>query len=234
MTEEIKQDNSSYKDDQEERSFSKKPKTDKDLKRHWDTAYEKSSIPNLGWYEEYPDVSLRLIEKCKLQKEASILNVGAGATTLIDELLKLGYENIIANDISPKAINKLKKRLGDQNHKVNWIIDDLTQPTELARIGAVGLWHDRAVLHFFINEKDQNTYFKLLKRLVKSKGFVIITTFNLNGAEKCSGLPVHRYDENMLQSKLGDDFELIESFDYTYKMPSEDTREYVYTLFQRK
>jgi SAM-dependent methyltransferase len=207
---------------------------EKDLKLHWDTVYKKSVTQKLGWFEEYPEQSLRLIEKCKLRKSASLLNVGAGATTLIDELIKIGYRNIIANDISTSALKSLKNRLGNQSLKINWIIDDLTNPSELNKLEKIDLWHDRAVLHFFTNKRDQNTYFDLLKKLVKPKGFVIIATFNLKGATKCSGLPVHRYDENMLQSKLGNDFELIEAFDYTYNMPSGDKREYVYTLFQRE
>ena len=206
----------------------------KDLKSHWDKAYEKSEVNKLGWYEESPEPSLLLINKCKFKKDVFLLNVGVGATTLIDELLKIGYENILANDISSKAIAKLKNRLGDaQSRKVNWIIDDLTKPTKLDKINKVDLWHDRAVLHFFTSEKDQIVYFELLKSLVKKNGFVIISTFNLSSAKMCSGLPIYRYDENMLQEKLGIDFELIEAFNYTYTMPSGDQREYVYTLFKR-
>jgi hypothetical protein len=159
--------------------------------------------------------------------------VGAGATTLVDELLKQGFDHIIANDLSATALQKLQARLGDDNQKVTWVIDDLTQPLELNELAKVDLWHDRAVLHFFNDEKDQHTYFNLLKKLVNKNGFVIIAAFNLNGATSCSGLPVHRYDAHMLQEKLGNDFLLLEAFDYTYTMPSGNTREYVYTLFQR-
>lgn len=204
------------------------------LKLHWDNAYDKSVVDKLGWYEAIPEPSLQLINQCNFRKNATLLNVGAGATTLVDELLKLGYKNIIVNDISPIALNKLKARLADERNSIKWIIDDLTQPTKLSQIGPIDLWHDRAVLHFFVNEQDQNNYFNLLKKLVRSKGFVIIATFNLNGATKCSGLPVHRYDENILQEKLGNDFKLKKAFDYNYQMPSGDTRAYVYTLFMRK
>jgi len=113
-------------------------------------------------------------------------------------------------------------------------VDDLTNPTEINVLQNLDLWHDRAVLHFFTDANSQETYFELIKKLVKQNGFVIIAAFNLNGATKCSGLPVHRYDANLLQEKLGNGFELIESFDYIYTMPSSDTREYIYTLFKRK
>ena len=207
---------------------------DKDLKSHWNNAYDKAAIDKLGWYEENPEPSLRLIKKCHLNKDASLLHVGAGATTLVDELLKQGYKNIIANDLSATALEKLRERLGNKSSEVKWVVDDLTKPTELNHLGEIDLWHDRAVLHFFNDKEDQDTYFNLIHKLVKKNGYVIIATFNLDGATKCSGLPVHRYDKNKLQAKLGNDFELIEAFDHTYKMPSGDTREYVYTLFKRK
>ena len=164
-----------------------------------------------------------------------MLHVGAGATTLVDILLKKGYEKIVANDISASALEKLKARLGNElSGKVQWIVDDLTNPEKLTSIGPVDLWHDRAVLHFFNDPAEQLNYFNLLRKLVKLNAYVIIAAFNLDGAEKCSGLPVFRYDQNMLQQQLGEGFSLIKAFDYTYLMPSGNTREYVYTLFQRK
>lgn len=205
----------------------------KDYQAHWDAAFTNNPTDRLGWYEKIPGPSLDLIKKCNLQKSDRILNVGAGATTLVDELLWQGYKNIIASDVSPMALEKLKSRLGNLGEKVQWIIDDLTAPKKLKQIEAVDLWHDRAVLHFFTEEPDQDTYFELLKSLVSPKGFVIIAVFNLNGATKCSGLPVFRYNENMLKSKLGSGFNLVEAFDYSYTMPSGDKREYIYTLFQK-
>jgi len=209
-------------------------KLEKDFKSHWDKAYERTETDKLGWYEIMPEPSLLLIDKCKLSKNAALLNVGAGASTLVDELLKLGYENIIANDLSSSALNKLKARLGEEkSDNVRWIVDDLTRPTVLKSLEPIALWHDRAVLHFFNEKKEQEDYFDLLKKLVQTDGFVILATFNLNGATNCSGLPVHRYNKEMLQEKLGASFELLEAFDYTYTMPSGSLREYVYTLFKR-
>ena len=208
--------------------------TDKDLRVHWNGVYAKTPIQKLGWYEADPEPSLNLIKRCDLGKDARILNVGTGASTLIDELIKEGYENIYANDLSSSALEKLKYRLGDLQSNVKWIVDDLTQATKLTKLDEIDLWHDRAVLHFFNNESEQNSYFELVKALVKKNGFVIIAAFNLEGASKCSGLPVIRYNKEILHSKLGNDFELIEAFDHTYIMPSGDTREYVYTVFLRK
>jgi hypothetical protein len=144
----------------------------------------------------------------------------------------LSYENIIATDISNTALNILKNRL-TSNQKIQTIVDDLTHPIELKTMPPVDLWHDRAVLHFFITEEDQNTYFELLKSKIKPNGHVILAAFNLDGATKCSGLPIKQYDANSLTEKLGNNFSLIDHFNYTYTMPNGNTREYIYTLFKK-
>ncbi len=205
------------------------------MKKHWDRVYQNNAVDRLGWYESSPESSLKLIEPCKLKQDAAILNVGAGATRLVDELLELGYQNIIANDISSPALTELQLRLGQERSKqVRWIVDDLTNPRELNSLEQIDLWHDRAVLHFFNDQDQQDTYFNLLHRLVKADGWVIIAAFNLDGAPKCSGLPVFRYNTSMLQERLGEEFQLKKTFDYTYTQPSGNSREFVYTLFQRK
>lgn len=206
-----------------------------DFKKHWNAAYQKSPVTNLGWYEENPTPSIELIESCNLPKEALIFNAGAGATTLISELLAKGYENIVVNDISSVALAELKSQLpAPMNAAVQFVVDDLTNPSELLKIKNIDLWHDRAVLHFFTEEKQQKAYFDLLKGALKPKGFVILAEFNLEGAKKCSGLDVFNYNEAMLQERLGTDFVLLKSFNFTYTQPSGNTREYVYTLFQKK
>ena len=206
-----------------------------DFKKHWNAAYQKSPVTNLGWYEENPAPSIEMIEACSLPKEALIFNAGAGASTLISELLAKGYENLVVNDISSVALAELKNNLlVPKNAHIKFIVDDLTNPAELLKLKNIDLWHDRAVLHFFTEEKDQKTYFDLLKSVLKPKGFVILAEFNLEGAKKCSGLDVFNYNEEMLQERLGSDFELLKSFNYTYTQPSGNTREYVYTLFQKK
>lgn len=210
-------------------------KTSFDYEKHWNAAYQKSPITNLGWYEENPAPSIELIEACSLPKDALIFNAGAGATTLISELLAKGYENLVVNDISSVALAELKNNLlVPKNVPIKFVVDDLTNPSELLKLKNIDLWHDRAVLHFFTEEKHQKAYFDLLKSVLKPKGFVILAEFNLEGAKKCSGLDVFNYNEEMLQERLGNDFELLKSFNHTYTQPSGNTREYVYTLFQKK
>ncbi len=201
-------------------------------KAHWENVYKNTNHTKLGWYEENPQPSLDLIEACHLNTDSRILNVGAGATTLVDKLIDLNYNHIIATDISQNALQILRDRIKSKV-SINIIADDLTNPLLLQKMEMVDLWHDRAVLHFFIEENDQNAYFDLLNSKVKLNGYVILATFNLDGATKCSGLPIKQYNTEMLSSKLGSNFELLQNFNHTYTMPSGDKRAYVYTLFKK-
>lgn len=205
-----------------------------DFERHWSDAYRKTPVKSLGWYEENPTPSLELIGSCNLPDDSLIFNAGAGASTLIECLLNDGFTNIAVNDISSSALLELRNSLSEHSHSnVEFIVDDLTDPTSLLDLKNVDLWHDRAVLHFFTEEEQRQSYFDLLKKKVKVDGFVILAEFNLEGAKKCCGLDVYNYNEVMLQDYLGSNFELLKSFNYTYTQPSGNTREYVYTLFKR-
>jgi ubiquinone/menaquinone biosynthesis C-methylase UbiE len=204
------------------------------MKEHWDRVYISREVCKLGWYEETPTPSLMMISKADIKKDESILDVGAGATTLIDNLIELGYRNIVAVDISAVALDNLKKRLGERKALlIKWIVDDITRPVHIIKLQDVTLWHDRAVLHFLLEEDQRQMYLNTLKKTVKRGGNVIIAAFSLKGAKKCSGLDVKNYDQEMLAGFLGKDFDLIEYFDYVYKMPSGDLRPYIYTLFKR-
>jgi cyclopropane fatty-acyl-phospholipid synthase-like methyltransferase len=203
-----------------------------DFKKHWNEAYLNNKTEKLGWFEEKSEQTLTLINEAKLSKDALILNVGAGSSTLIDTLLADGFSNIIANDLSDEALESLKNRVGE-NDKVTFIVDDLVNPSKLNKIKNIDLWNDRAVLHFFLKEVEIKVYFNLLKKVLKANGFVIIAVFAKNGAEKCCGLSVKRYDIEMLKNELGTDFELKNSFNYTFVNPFGGERPYIYALFQR-
>jgi len=205
-----------------------------DYKEHWNNAYQNNVVENLGWFEDDPVASFDLIEKCNLSKDALIFNAGAGATTLITLLLEKGYSNILVNDISSLALNKLKNSI-DSNSNVRFFVDDLTNPITLLDVKNIDLWHDRAVLHFFTSKDQQLSYFNLLKKIVREGGYVIFSEFGIDGAKKCCGLDIVNYSEKMFQDRLGDDFELLESFNHLYSHPSNgNTRKYIYTLFKRK
>ena len=205
-----------------------------DLKEHWNTAYNKED-EQLGWFEANPMQTMELVKACNLQKDATILNVGAGTTTLIDTLLEEGYTNIIANDLSDLALEKLKQRIRkSHNYNLTCIKDDLTNPQKINKFQNIDLWIDRAVLHFFLTQEEQKSYFSLIQKTVSNNGYVIIAVFSLEGAQKCCGLDLKRYNLEMLQNNLGTHFRLIKTFNHTFINPFGGERPYIYTLFQRQ
>ncbi len=205
------------------------------IKEHWNRVYSTRGVQKLGWYEATPQPSIRLIYQCPIKKDDPILDVGVGASTLIDYLIDRGYKNITALDISDEAIKKLRARLGEQrNRLVRWIVDDVTEPAHLEGLkNNIVLWHDRALLHFLIEEDQKLGYLKALNLVLQKGGYVVIAAFSLMGAKKCSGLDVQNYDQDTLPQFLGDNFILLDYFDYTYLMPSGEPRPYIYTLFQK-
>lgn len=205
------------------------------IKEHWDEIYDALDPDELTWYEEIPAPSIKLLSRCNINKDEPILDVGAGASTFIDYLVDQGFKNIIAADISEIALNKLKERLGKEKASaVKWIVDDITRPIHIQNLRDVAVWHDRAVLHFLLEEHQRQMYLSTMKNVIKKGGYVIIAAFSLKGAKKCSGLDVKNYDQDMLAEFLGEDFRLLEYFDYTYYMPSGKRRPYIYALFQNK
>lgn len=207
----------------------------KDYTKHWEEVYQTKEGEQLGWFEDFPETTLQLIEKCHLNPDATILNVGAGTSTLIDALLERGFTNIIANDLSKAALQKLELRiLKNYDFRLNCLVDDLTKPKALLQLQNIDLWIDRAVLHFFLLDEEQKAYFNVIKKVVSKKGYVLIAVFSLEGAEKCSGLPLQRYNAEMIQDHLGSEFKLVEAFDHIYINPSGSERPYIYTLFQRQ
>ena len=204
------------------------------MREHWNDVYSSNAVDQLGWYEKTPTPSLELLLKCNATKDMTVLDVGTGASTFIDCLIEEGFTNIIATDISEMALSKLRERLGKETASlVRWIVDDITKPIHIQNLEGIDIWHDRAVLHFLVKDDERNAYLSTLKRVVKQGGYVIIATFSLKGARKCSGLDIRNYDENLLAELLGEDFELVEHFDYMYHMPSGEARPYIYTLFRR-
>ena len=203
-------------------------------KDHWNRVYTNNPIPELGWYETRPAPSIQLIERCAIPKHFPIADIGSGATTLISELLGLGYQNLIAIDISDIALEKARTQLEKEGAaQVHWMVDDIINPSAVLQLENIAIWHDRAVFHFLIEEHHRQAYHSVLEKVVMPGGFIIMATFAMDGAPKCSGLPVQRYSVEGLCEFIGDGFRLVEDFDYTYRMPSGDLRPYIYTRFQR-
>ncbi len=204
------------------------------LKEHWNKIYTQNPITQLGWYETKAFPSLQFIERCAVPKHYPIVDIGSGTSPLISELLELGYQAIYPVDISEVALEKAISLLGkDRAAQVHWIVDDITNPTAVLQLQNAAVWHDRAVFHFLTEEQHRQTYHSLLQKILMPGGFVIMATFGLDGATKCSGLPVQRYSAESLSEFFGEGFRLVESSDYTYRMPSGGLRPYVYARFQK-
>lgn len=208
--------------------------SDHSVKSHWNTIYRGSKREDLGWFEDLPDLSLEFISYCSIKKSDKIVDAGCGSSGLIRSLFENGYTNILGVDISETAIAESKRLLEHKpGARIEWIIADITQPSDSSLINDVMLWHDRAVLHFLLEDKQRQAYLNVLKKALKIYGYVIIATFSPRGALKCSDLEVMRYDHRSLSQFLGEDYRLLKFQEHDYIQPSGNTRPFIYTLFQR-
>lgn len=183
---------------------------------HWDKIYGSKSVTDVSWYEAHPAKSLELIRATGVRPTDPIIDVGGGASLLVDELLDAGYRDLTVLDISPEVLQKLRERLGARAASVTFIQQDVTvfQPAR-----RYALWHDRAVFHFLIQPQDRERYVAVLHRSLVPIGHVIMATFGPSGPERCSGLPTMRYDANSLAAELGSDFTLADSSLNVHRMP---------------
>ena len=177
-------------------------------KAHWEAVYEQKRETEVSWYQESPELSLELITALAPTPDVAIIDVGGGASRLVDELLKRGYRDISVLDLSQAALQAAQARMGAQAAAVRWIAADVTQWRPLR---TYDLWHDRAAFHFLTTPADRACYVSRLTEALKSGGHAIIATFALDGPEKCSGLPIVRHDAAGLSAELGAAFELIET-----------------------
>jgi len=201
-------------------------------KAHWERVYSSKSTDRLGWYKPRLQTSLDWIRSLDLSSDAPIIDVGGGASTLIDDLLGQGHTDITVLDISDTALLLLRERLGDDAQKVTWLFADIAT-VELPD-GHFDLWHDRAVFHFLTETEQQQRYRKNLSRSLKPGGHLIIGTFAPEAPPKCSGLPVQRYDHERLARTLGDEFELRRHHKEMHVTPGGIEQMYLYCEFQRQ
>jgi len=201
-----------------------------DLKTHWENVYTTKAPDQVSWYRPHLELSLSLIERAGGGVSASIIDVGGGESTLVDDLLARGYRNIAVLDISQAAIDTTKKRLGEAAGRVRWITGDVTT-AELAQ-GAYDVWHDRAVFHFLAAEENPAAYVRAVARALKPGGHVIIGTFGPEGPVKCSGLDTMRYDAASLHREFGARFHLVESSLELHRTPFGTTQQFLYCLFR--
>jgi SAM-dependent methyltransferase len=203
-----------------------------DRKEHWEDVYSSKPSDRLGWYKPRLQTSLDRIRGLQLAPDAPIIDVGAGASTLIDDLLALGHTDITVLDISDKALSLLRNRLGDAASKINWIVSDVTAVELPDR--RFELWHDRAAFHFLTEPHQQQQYRRNLREALMPGGHLLIGTFAPEAPPKCSGLPVQRYDRELLTETFGAEFELIDHHKEMHVTPGGVEQMYLYCHFQRR
>jgi ubiquinone/menaquinone biosynthesis C-methylase UbiE len=198
---------------------------------HWERTWSETAAEEVSWFEATPASSLAMIEELSLPPEAAIIDLGGGASGLAGELLAHGHTQVTVADISAAALEQAKARLGDRSPGIEWVVAD-ARSHDFGR--HFDLWHDRAVLHFMVDEPDRRGYIETLKRSLAPDGHVIVATFGPAGPTSCSGLPVARYDAAELANALAPAAELVSSHLEEHVTPSGSTQQYLYARLDAK
>jgi SAM-dependent methyltransferase len=199
-------------------------------KEQWEAVYQSKGETGVSWYQSEPRLSLELIRSVAPPARGRIIDVGGGASILIDRLLDLPFERIAVLDISETALSKSRSRLGERASRVEWIVADVTEAESL---GTFDVWHDRAVFHFLTDAADRRKYVELARRTVPVGGHLIIATFADDGPKRCSDLDVCRYNARSLASELGEGFSLVREAKETHRTPWGSSQAFFYGIFRR-
>lgn len=200
-------------------------------KNHWEQVYSTKATTEVSWFQEHAKLSLKLIQDAGIPRSAEIIDVGGGASILVDDLLANGYQHITVLDISGAALAAASTRLGAQAANVKWLeanILDVRLPEH-----TYDVWHDRAVFHFLLTPEQRHAYVQTVLRSVKPGGLVIVATFGEDGPSMCSGLPVMRYSANELHQEFGEPFTLLGHEKESHKTPAGKVQEFVYCLCRK-
>ncbi|HWW99126.1 MAG TPA: class I SAM-dependent methyltransferase [Edaphobacter sp.] len=201
-----------------------------DARSHWEQVHATKKPEQVSWFRPHLERSLELIERAAPDRRASLLDVGAGQSTLVDDLLGLGYEKITVLEISRTALDAVKERVGRAGAAVQWICGDVMET--LLPEASVDLWHDRAVFHFLTEAGLRRAYVERVRRALKPGGSLIVSTFGPSGPERCSGLATMRYDASALGSEFGERFRLIESSLDLHETPSGAAQQFLSAWFR--
>jgi SAM-dependent methyltransferase len=198
---------------------------------HWEGVYTTKEETAVSWFQDSPVPSLELIERIGPAKDADIVDIGGGASRLPDALLERGFRHLTVLDLSQAALDVACLRLGRRASKVQWITADVTEWNPPRRFD---IWHDRAAFHFLVDPADRAAYVVRLTEALRGGGHAIIATFASDGPEKCSGLPVKRYDPDGLARELGEMFTLVESHRHDHVTPGNVTQRFQFSMFRRR
>ena len=197
-------------------------------KKHWETVYETKNPDQVSWTQEIPKISLDFIQSFGVDKSAKIIDIGGGDSKLVDFLIDQGFENISVLDISAKALERAKMRLGEKAKKVNWIVTDIT---EFIPETTYDIWHDRATFHFLTEDFQIKKYIAIARKAVS--GYLTIGTFSNNGPKKCSGLDIKQYNEETLTTELENGFERMRCITENHITPFETMQNFLFCSFKR-
>lgn len=201
------------------------------MNSHWQDVYSHKAEAQTSWHRPHLDLSLALVEGLKLAPFAPIIDVGGGRCTLVDDLIGQGYRDLTVLDLSEAALAQARSRLGRVADGVHWISGDVLEvPLPAARYA---LWHDRAVFHFFTDEARQDRYIARARAALQPGGFALVATFATDGPERCSGLPVCRYDADALAQRFGAGFERVDQRRELHRTPSDSVQPFTYLLLRR-
>ncbi|MDX1977090.1 MAG: class I SAM-dependent methyltransferase [Pseudanabaenaceae cyanobacterium bins.68] len=202
-----------------------------ETKAYWQKVYETKDSTEVSWFQAYPQLSMQLIERMELDHSAQVIDVGGGASTLVDSLLDKGYQQLTVLDISATALQVAQKRLGLQAHAVTWLEADVTQVDLPCRF--YDIWHDRAVFHFLTRAADRQKYVEAVTQSIKPGGHMIIATFDIDGPSRCSGLEVIGYSPDRLANEFGDNFDLVDSMSEVHQTPFATKQKFTYCHFRK-
>lgn len=202
------------------------------VKSHWEDVYATKKATEVSWFRSHLETSMTLIGKTGVAKDGQIIDIGGGASTLVDDLLAAGFAHVTVLDVAEAALADSKKRLGQKASDVTWLAVDITEAELPPK--SYDLWHDRAVFHFLTEAADRETYVRLAQRAIKPGGHAIIATFGPEGPMKCSGLDVVRYSAKALDEMFGAGFSLLESRIENHETPAGKTQQFLYCLFRRE
>lgn len=200
-------------------------------KDHWEQVYTTKTTSGVSWFQEHARQSVQLIEQAGVARDAGIIDVGGGASTLVDDLLDEGYTKVTVLDLSKAALAASQSRLGQRADDVSWLVGDITR-LKLPR-HAYHVWHDRAVFHFLTLPQEREAYVQAVLRAVKPGGHVIVATFAEDGPEKCSGLPVMRYSADGLHAEFGALFTLLQQEREEHHTPFGTVHKFIYCLCRK-
>jgi SAM-dependent methyltransferase len=193
---------------------------------HWERVYSAKPANAVSWFQEHAAQSLRLIRDTGVRLDAPIIDVGGGASTLVDDLLIEGYTDVTVLDLSAAALSAAKARLGSTADRVHWMQANITNAP--LPVHGYDVWHDRAVFHFLTDLGERQAYVEAVLRSVKPGGHVIVATFAEDGPTQCSGLPVMRYSAEQLHAQFGSPFTLLKHEKEAHHTPSGSVQRFVY------